>query len=135
VCSSDLASLDDGYDQVFIVLAGGDLFDVIQHGKKDAKKMREELAAAGYSGDKLKALVAPIEPTRIAHRLDPARTWLYSAQFDTVVPPKNARLLAEAAGLDDTHHIRMLANHYSGVIYLPYLLTHVYARMTEQTVR
>lgn len=133
--SATSASLDDGYDQVFIMLAGGDLFDVIQHGGKDAAKMRAELAAAGYSGDKLKALLAPIEPTRIAHRLDPRRTWLYSAQFDRVVPPRNARLLAEAACLDDTHHVQILANHYSGAIYVPYLLTQIHGQIKERAGR
>ena len=127
--SATSASIDDGYDQVFIMLAGGDLFGVIQNGQKDAANMRKDLAAAGFSGDKLKALLAPIEPTRIAHRLDPTRTWLYSAQFDQVVPLKNALLLAQAAGLDETHHTQMLANHYSGAIYVPYLLTQVHGRI------
>jgi len=128
--SATSASIDNGYDQVFIVLAGGDLFDVIQHGGRDAANMRAELAEAGFSGDSLKALLAPIEPTRIAHRLDPLRTWMFSAQFDQVVPPKNAKLLAEAAGLHDEHHVRMLADHYSGAIYLPYLLTQIHGRIT-----
>jgi len=130
--SATSGSLDDGYDQVFIMLAGGDLYDVIQNGGKDAANMRRELADAGYQGEKLQALLAPIEPTRIAHRLDPTRTWMYSAQFDQVVPPKNARLLANAAGLDDEHHIQMLANHYSGAIYVPYLLTQVYGRIRDR---
>jgi hypothetical protein len=133
--SATSASIDNGYDQVFIMLAGGDLFDVIQHGGKDARKMRNELAMAGFTGDQLRELLAPIEPTRIAHRLDPDRTWLYSAQFDKVVPLKNAELLAEAAGLDDVHHVKMLANHYSGAIYLPYMLTQVFGRIKERTVR
>ncbi len=123
------ASVDNAYHQVFIVLAGGNLYDVIQQGGKDAAKMREELAEAGYRGDKLKALLDPIEPTRIAHRLDPDRTWLYTAQFDTVVPPRNAAILAQAAGLDQSHHVQMLANHYSGAIYLPYLLTQIHGHI------
>lgn len=119
------ASLDRGYDRVFIMLAGGDLCGVIQNGQKDAAKFREELGKAGLTGEKLKAAVATIEPTRIAHRLDPATTWLYSAQFDTVVPPANSYLLAKTARLEPSHHIEMLANHYTGVIYVPYLLTHM----------
>lgn len=115
------ASLDDGFDHVFIMLAGGDLYDVIEHGEKDTAKLRHELAEQGLTGDKLKSMIATIEPTRIAHRLRPSTTWLYSAQFDRVVPPANARLLATAAGLDRSHHQQMLANHYSGIIYLPSL--------------
>lgn len=115
------ASLDEGFDHVFIMLAGGDLYDVIEHGEKDTAKLRRELAEQGLTGGKLKALTATIEPTRIAHRLRPSTTWLYSAQFDRVVPPANAKLLATAAGLDRSHHQEMLANHYSGIIYLPSL--------------
>ncbi len=119
------ASLDHGYDRVFIMLAGGGLIDVIQNGQRDAAKFREELANAGLTGDKLESIVATIEPLRIAHRLDPATTWLYSAQFDTVVPPANSRLLAKTAKLDSSHHIEMLADHYTGIIYVPYILTHM----------
>ncbi len=124
VCAT-AASLDKGYDRVFIMLAGGGLADVIEHGEKDAAKFRESLAAAGLTGDKLKSAVSTIEPIRIAHRLDPETTWLYSAQFDKVVPPSSSKLLATTAKLDSSHHIQMLANHYSGVIYVPYLLTHM----------
>ena len=119
------ASLDDGYDHVFITLAGGGLLDVIQNGQKDVAKFREKLTEAGLTGDDLKKIVTTIEPLRIAHRLNPATTWLYSARFDTVVPPANSKLLAKAAHLEPSHHIEMLANHYSGVIYLPYILTHM----------
>lgn len=128
------ASLDNGYDRVFIMLAGGGLLDVIQNGQKDAAKFRDELARAGLTGDKLESLVATIEPLRIAHRLDPATTWLYSAQFDTVVPPANSKLLAKTARLDPSHHIEMLANHYSGVIYVPYLLTHMQQQIQPNDV-
>ncbi|MCA9120330.1 MAG: hypothetical protein H6822_10130 [Planctomycetaceae bacterium] len=128
------ASIDRGYDRVFIMLAGGDLCGVIQNGQRDAAKFREELAKAGLIGEKLEAAVATIEPLRIAHRLDPATTWLYSAQFDTVVPPANSYLLAKTARLAPSHHIEMLANHYTGVIFVPYLLTHMQQQILPTTV-
>jgi dienelactone hydrolase len=128
VCAT-AACLDDGYDRVFITLAGADLYGVIQNGKKDAAKFRDELERAGLTDDKLKSLVAAIEPRRIAHRLDPATTWLYSAQFDQVVPPRHAKLLATTARLEPTHHIKLLANHYSGIIFMPYLLTHMHQQI------
>jgi dienelactone hydrolase len=126
-------SLDHGYDRVFIMLAGGGLIDVIQNGQRDAAKFREELTKAGLTGDKLKSLVATIEPLRIAHRLDPATTWLYSARFDTVVPPASSRLLAKTAKLEPSHHIEMLADHYSGIIYVPYILTHIQQQILPTT--
>lgn len=116
------AGLDNGYQHTFIMLAGGGLMDVIQNGDREAAQFRDELERAGLTGDKLKRAVATVEPLRIAHRLDPATTWLYSAQFDKVVPPANSYLLAQAAMLDPSHHYQMLANHYTGIIYVPYLI-------------
>ncbi len=123
--SATAGSLDDGYDNVFLMLAGGELYDLIQNGKKDAAKVRERLEQAGLKGEELRQLTLIVEPTRVAHRLDPERTWLYSGVFDTVVPPKNALALANAAKLTKPHHIQMTANHYTGIVYLPFVLSHI----------
>ncbi len=66
-----------------------------------------------------------IEPTRVAHRLDPQRTWLFSAEKDQVVPLENAEALAQAARLDDAHHIRVRGNHYTVIVYFPVILQQV----------
>ncbi len=113
------AGLDRAFDRVFIFLAGGDLYDVVTSGKKDAAKFREELKRNGVSDVQIKELLSSVEPLRLAHRLDPESTWIFSGQYDDVVPLKNANKLADAAHLSESHHIKMLANHYSGVIYLP----------------
>ena len=123
--SATAGSLDDGYDNVFLMLAGGELYDLIQNGKKDAAKVRERLEKAGLKGEELRKLTMVVEPTRIAHRLNPERTWLYSGIFDTVVPPKNALALARSARLTKPHHIQMTANHYTGIVYLPFVLSHI----------
>ena len=54
---------------------------------------------AGITDAQLKQLLWQIEPTRVAHRLDPQRTWLFSAEQDQVVPIANADALAKAAHL------------------------------------
>jgi len=120
--SSTAGGLDHGYNSVHLLLAGGNLFELIQHGEKDAAKVRERLAKAGFENEKLRELLLPIEPTRIAHRLDPRRTWLYSGKTDNVVPMENALALAKAAGLEPSHHVIMNADHYSGVVLLPQVL-------------
>ena len=107
------------------MLAGGELYDLIQNGKKDAAKVRERLEKAGLKGEKLRKLTLVVEPTRIAHRLKSERTWLYSGIFDTVVPTKNATALATSAKLSKNHHIQMMANHYTGIVYLPFVLSHI----------
>jgi pimeloyl-ACP methyl ester carboxylesterase len=123
--SATTAGLDRGYDSVFLMLAGGDLFDLIQNGKRDTEKVRQRLEEAGMSNDDVRKMAHVIEPTRLAHRLDRNRTWLYSGKSDTVVPLKNANVLAEAVKLEKPHHILMNANHYSGIVYLPFVLRHI----------
>jgi predicted peptidase len=74
------------------------------------------------SGDRLRASLWAIEPTRLAHRLDASRTWLFTAEQDRVVPLENAIALARAASLPATHHVRVRANHYTAVVYFPLIL-------------
>lgn len=123
------ASLDNAYQGVFLMLAGGDLYSIIQNGDKDAAKARERLARLGLEGETLRAAVRKVEPLRVAHRLDPDRVWLYTGMYDTVVPPENSHRLAHAIGLAEEHHIRMPANHYSGVAFLPLIFGHVQSHL------
>ncbi|MBL8812834.1 MAG: hypothetical protein JNM43_21895 [Planctomycetaceae bacterium] len=121
--------LDDGYGGVFILLAGGNLHDVVLQGKKDAAKVREKLEAIGITGDKIRDLARPVEPLRLAHRLHPESTWLYSGKYDDVVPPECSFALAKAASLPAGHHIEMPADHYSGVIFLPAVIAEIGQKM------
>lgn len=126
------SSLDRGFDSTFILLAGGDLAGIIRHGSKDAAKFRDELKAAGLGDDQVNEVLHSVEPLRVAHRLNPDRTWLYSGTFDEVVPPKHCDQLAAAAGLTEEHHLRLHANHYSGIIYLPVVLAQIHAHITAE---
>ncbi len=128
VCAT-AASLDGRFDNVFIMLAGGNLYDVITSGQKDAAKVRELLAEAGYTDQKLKDLLHHIEPTRVAHRLNPKTTWIYSAKHDTVVPLRNCQALADCAKLDDSHHVQVMGNHYTAIAFFPTILEHMVAQI------
>ena len=118
-------SLDRGFDSVFIMLAGGDLFDMVQNGRRETQQFRDKMAKAGYEGEKLKAVLQLVEPTRIAHRLDPKTTWLFAAIHDEVVPIRNARKLAQCAKLDEDHCAEMLGGHISAALYLPVLMDQI----------
>ena len=122
--TTSAASLDACYHQTFIMLAGGDLYSMIVNGKQDTAELREKLEKAGYTDDKLKALLNQVEPTRIAHRLPPARTWVYAALQDDVVPIRNARILADAIPLDRRHRMEFLGGHYTAVLWLPVVIDH-----------
>ena len=116
------AGLDSAFDRVFVMLAGGDLYDVLSHGQRDAAKMRDRLIASGMSEAKLKQLLSTIEPLRLAHRLNADQTWMFSAEYDEVVPLRNAELLASAAHLAPSHHVQLIANHYTGIVFLPMII-------------
>ncbi len=85
--TATVAGLDHGYDRVFIFLAGGNLDDVFFNGSKELAKARAKLAAAGVADDQIKEVAHEMEPLRLAHRMNPAQTWLFNGKYDTVVPP------------------------------------------------
>ncbi|QDS87510.1 Alpha/beta hydrolase family protein [Rosistilla ulvae] len=115
-------SLDDGFEKVYITLAGGDFHSLLTNGVNEAAKMRQKLADAGYTGEKLRQLVQQVEPLRIAHRLDPQRTWMFTGSQDRVVPMANAQALAKAAKISAEHHVIVPANHYSAILYFPTII-------------
>ncbi len=119
------ASLDGAFENVFLVLAGGNLDELVRTGQRDTARFREGLLETGATEEQLKELLWQIEPTRIAHRLDKETTWLYSARDDRVVPIRFAEALASAAGLEREHHIRYPGNHYTVLLYFPSVLDHI----------
>ncbi|HWL09729.1 MAG TPA: hypothetical protein VNQ76_15060 [Planctomicrobium sp.] len=127
--SSTTAGLDQGFHSVFILLSGGDIYGVVKNGEREAKAIRDTALTSGMTDDELREVAWSIEPTRLAHRLNPERTWLYSGLFDQVVPITNARLFAKAAKLSRSHHIQMPADHYTGILLLPGILDQMSAEI------
>ncbi len=125
IVSATTIGLDRGFQGAFLLLAGGDLYGIIMNGQRDAAKVREQLAAGGVTKEKLREMARVIEPTRIAHRVDPQRVWLYTASKDTVVPPENSNKLIETMKIPKDHHTELLANHYSGIVFLPFIMEHM----------
>jgi dienelactone hydrolase len=120
--TATVSGLDAGFHRNFVLLAGGNLHEVIFQGQKDAAKVRQRLEQAGISKEVIMEHARQIEPLRLAHRVRPDATWLFSGQFDDVVPPACSHAFAKAAKLPSDHHIEMPVNHYSGVILLPKVL-------------
>jgi dienelactone hydrolase len=129
--AATVAGLDHGYNRVFIVLAGGNLADVLFNGSKELAKARKRLADAGITDKQIRDVAHQVEPLRLAHRINPAETWLYSGKFDCVVPPRCAVALAKAAHLPDGHHIEIPADHYTGIIYLPQVILEISQRVKK----
>ena len=117
-----VSGLDHGYDKSFILLAGGEIADVILTGKQDAARMHQRLNEAGVTDAQVREVTAAIEPLRLAHRVDPSRTWLFSGKYDDVVPASSSDAFAKAAGLDLNHHYILPVGHYSAALLLPAIL-------------
>ncbi|HET6248296.1 MAG TPA: hypothetical protein VFE47_11405 [Tepidisphaeraceae bacterium] len=108
------ASFDHAFNPVMLALSGGDVFRVMTRGKADAALLRQHLGDAGLRSDHaLEKALRRTEPLRLVHRLNPARTWLYSARRDQVVPVECTRALVAAAGIRKGHHYRMSGCHYT----------------------
>jgi dienelactone hydrolase len=127
--AATVAGLDHGYDRVFILLAGGNLEDVVFSDSKEAMKLREKLSAAGVTNDQIREFAHQADPLRVACRIRPDNTWLYSAQFDSVVPPASCQALAKAAHLPKDHYIEFAGTHYTGIIFLPSVIHDISQRM------
>ena len=123
--AASASGIDPVWNQTFILLAGGDLPKLLMTGKKETARLRERLERQGFEGKKLKDLLYQFEPNRLAHRIPASRLWLFSAKYDTTVPPAHADSLAAAASLPEDHHIHLPATHYSGVILLPAVLDRI----------
>jgi pimeloyl-ACP methyl ester carboxylesterase len=120
--ASVAGAIDGAFDPIFIVLAGGDLYDIVMNGRYEAVAVRAWLESGGFVGPALQQLLWQVEPTRLAHRLNPNRTWLVSATDDEVVPLANARMLAQAADLTQSHHRQLSGGHITAAIHLPRLI-------------
>lgn len=119
--TATVSGLDRGFDKCFVLLAGGNLPDVILQGGKDAAKIRSELSKAGVTEEQIRETSRLIEPMRLAHRVDAQRTWLFSGTKDEVVPPACSVAWAKAARLDK-HHIELPVGHYTAALMIPVIL-------------
>jgi len=116
------ASIDDAFSPVMLALTGGDVFGVLTRGWADAARVRRQLGQIGFTDDKLREWLWQIEPMRVAHRLNPQKTWLFSARFDQVVATPHSKMLAAEIGLDWHHHRQFAGCHYSCVLSAPRFL-------------
>jgi len=95
---------------------------VLLSGKHDATAMHRRLGKAGVTEQQIRDLTQVIEPMRLAHRVNPETTWVYSGKFDDVVPPACTRAFVKAAKLGPDHHVILPVGHYTAALLLPAIL-------------
>jgi hypothetical protein len=127
------ASIDNAFDRVLLALTGGDVYGILTTGRMDAARVRKHLHDAGFDDARLRSWLWGMEPLRVAHRLDPRRTWLFSARFDQVVAAAHSRRLAAEIGLDWQHHRHFGGCHYTCVLSAPRFLSEMIRAIPRQT--
>ena len=97
IMSSLAASVDPAINRAALLLAGGELHEILW-GMPEGAKYRALWIASGRTKDDLKALVEPYDPITYAARLKGKRVMMMAGNVDEVVPPSSARALWRAAG-------------------------------------
>ena len=122
-------SLDGAFDPVVLILSGVDGYAVLQNGDHDAAKVRHRMAEHGYVDGRLRSLLDAADPKYLVHRLDPRRTWLFSARDDRVIPRANIDAFVKRRPLDEAHHVWVAGNHYTAITALPAVLNQLHQIM------
>ncbi len=117
--AASAAGLDNAFAPVVLAASGGDPVMVVEKGGFDALWMRQRLAKAGYSGQKLRALLDPMDPLAVAGRLDRETCWVYQAAGDGVFPQTCTDRLVAGIGLQKGHVMVKPGNHYAAMLWLP----------------
>ncbi len=92
--------VDGGFKKIALVLAGADMPTVLTTNAREVKDIKEQLALMNLTGEKLLALLEPIEPLTFADRLKKSRILMINGSQDTIVPPACAEKLAKATGAE-----------------------------------
>jgi cephalosporin-C deacetylase-like acetyl esterase len=107
---------------VAILLGGGGLVDAFYNHPMGAPyvKMYE---AIGGTKDKVKELLAPVDPITKACNLKDRQVLMINAKRDEIVPPSCSTALWEAMGKPKI--IWYDTGHYGAVVIIPFALKHV----------
>jgi cephalosporin-C deacetylase-like acetyl esterase len=77
-------SLDNSFNRSALVLGGGDVALIVWTSPETAD-LKEELSRKGYTLDKLRDELRPVDPLTYAHRIDPATLIMFNAKNDRTV--------------------------------------------------
>lgn len=113
------------------ILGGVGLADVLWHSSRVVNE-REKLRQSGYNQEKLAEELAPIEPSLYLGHVNPPKTFVIGAKYDTVIPPQATRRLVQL--LDDPAVLWLDTGHYGG-FFVQKRVHHEVAEFFEATFR
>ncbi len=119
--ASIAAGLDNAFDVTCLALCGGNIYDILTEGRVESAKLKRRLNEGGITDmNQMKKFLWQIEPMRVAHRLNPRRTFLWVARRDQVVPLVRSKDLAHAIGLLPDHMQTLSGCHYTCALASPW---------------
>jgi dienelactone hydrolase len=99
IVAADAAAADPAIRSAAILLAGGDLAEILWNMPEPAAlRARQRWLDAGLTKEDLHAVTDPLDPLTYADRLVGKRVVMMAGRTDEVIPPASARALWEKAG-------------------------------------
>ncbi|MCS7014908.1 MAG: prolyl oligopeptidase family serine peptidase [Gemmatales bacterium] len=108
------AAMEPGIRRVIILLGGGGLVDAYYDHPR-VQPYRKVWEALGGTRQRLKELVAPLDPVTYADRLRDREVLIIAGKRDEIVPPQAAEALAKAC--PGAKLIWFNCTHYSAILY------------------
>lgn len=112
VVTAMLGAIDDRITDASFLLGGVDLAHILWTSSR-VQPQRDALRRKGFTEDRLRTLLAPIEPLSFLLEHHPANTFVIGGQFDTVVPRSSTEDLIDA--LQTNNVLWLDTGHYGGV--------------------
>ncbi|HWE38222.1 MAG TPA: dienelactone hydrolase family protein [Isosphaeraceae bacterium] len=117
IVAADAAAADPAIRSAVILLAGGDLAEILWNMPEPAaRRARQRWIDAGLTKGDLRAVTEPLDPLTYADRLVGKRVLMMAGRTDEVIPPASARALWEKAGRPPIHWYD--CGHYSAAGFL-----------------
>lgn len=115
IVSSIAAAVDPTLNRAALLLAGGDLAEILWT-MPEAARYREMWIQAGRTKDDLATLTRPFDPLTYAEGLRGKHVMMIAGAVDEVIPPASAKALWEKAGRPPIRWFD--CGHYSAAAYL-----------------
>ncbi len=120
IITSLAAGVDGEFDRVVPILAGGDLTEVVFCNSRETRRIRELMQRKNIGREQFTGIIAPVEPTNFASRIDAKRCLMINARLDEVIPRAATDSLYKAIG--QPRQFWTPLGHYTSALYLPLIL-------------
>ncbi len=120
--------VDGGFTKNALVLGGGDIAQIVWT-SPETVKVREQLIEKGYTLEKLREELRPVDPLTYAHRIKPSTVMMFNAKNDQTVLPDCTTKLWQKAGQPKI--VWYNTSHVGAAMYMNKILEEIIAFVRE----